>query len=99
MQLIPTIKTLKSDQTTCLRNSELPKCKKSNGETTDSNLTRPLKNMLKSMVYESKSESEDTKPTHVKPKTNSVLSDWAEFRGNGKKSKCSKPQAKGANAE
>ena len=99
MRLIPTMKTLKSDQTSCLRNRELPKCKKSNGETTDSNLMRPLKNMLKSMVYESMIESEDTKPTHVKPKTNSMLSDWAKFRGSGKKSTCSKPQAKVANAE
>ena len=99
MQLIPTIKTLKSDQTTCLRNGELPKCKKSNGESNNSNLPRPLKDMLKSMVYESTSESEDAKPTQVKPETNSVLSDRARFRGNGKKSKCSKPHARMANAE
>ena len=99
MRLIPTMKTLKSDQPTSLRHRELPTCKMSNRETNDSNLMRPLKNMLKSMVYESVTESEDTKPTHVKPKTNSMLSDWAKFRGSGKKSTCSKPQAKVANAE
>ena len=92
-QLIPTIDKSRSDHAVACTNKELSRFKRSNVGITRSVLAKLRTNVLEPVPHISMSESEETKPVHVRPKAKTVLSMWREFWGNISKSGSSNLQA------